>query len=166
MDPRVREFLDEERAAWRPFEALEGLTDSDLDRPIEAAHDWSGRDLIAHLVGWLDDGLEVARELATQPSSPARERSRRAFAARGDEINAEIQMAWRGLPLAEVRRRSADVPEELRRAIAAVPESRWADDPENLNFLHVYTVEHYEDHLDDLAEIVEAAHARGQRSGA
>jgi len=128
-----------------------------LDRSIAAAHDWSGRDLIAHLVGWLGDAIEVANELATGASSPARDRSRREFAARGDEINAEIQTTWRGLPMAEVRRRLRDVPATLRRAVAAVPQSSWDADPENLRFIHVYTIEHYEEHADDLAAILEAA---------
>jgi len=153
----VREFLDEERAAWRPFEALGELTDADLDEPSPDAHGWSGRDLIGHVVGWLGDGLDVANELAVDARSPARERSRRAFAARGDEINAEIQAAWRLLPLAEVRRRLRDVPEELRRAVTAVPAAHWNDDPGNLEFLHVYTVEHYEEHVADLAAILSAA---------
>src|SRR6185295_11874501 len=34
------EFLEEEREAWRPFEALDGLTDEQFDVPIDAAHDW------------------------------------------------------------------------------------------------------------------------------
>ena len=156
VDVGVGEFLDEERAAWRPFEALGGLSDAELDEPIPAAHDWSGRDLIAHLVGWLGDGVDVAHELAVDLQSPTRDRSRREFAARGDEINAEIQAAWHGLPLAEVRRRFRDVPVELRRAVMAVHRSRWEADPDNLRFLHIYTVEHYEDHLADLAAILRA----------
>lgn len=157
MAAGVREFLDEEREAWRPFEALGELSDSELDVPSADAHGWSGRDLIGHLVGWLGDGLDVARELATSVVSPARERSRREFAARGDEINAEIQAAWRRVPLVEVRRRFEDVPEELRRAVMAVPAAHWHGDPDNLGFLHIYTVEHYEEHLADLAAIVGGA---------
>lgn len=164
MVASVREFLDEERAAWRPFEALGKLTDSELDEPNPDAHGWSGRDLIGHLVGWLGDGLEVANELAADGRSPAKERSRREFAARGDEINAEIQTAWRPLPLAEVRRRLRDVPEELRRAVTAVPVAHWNDDPDNLAFLHIYTVEHYADHIADLAAILSASR-RGRGAG-
>ena len=164
VDPGVREFLDEERLAWRPFEALGELTDSELDEPSPEAHDWSGRDLIAHLVGWLGDGLAVAHELVLAARSPARQRSRREFAARGDEINAEIQAAWRRLPLAEVRRRFRAVPDELRQAVGTVPASSWADDPDNLRFFHIYTVEHYEDHLPDLAAILDAA-GRAQGAG-
>jgi hypothetical protein len=162
MDPRIRDFLDEERAARRPFEALAELGDAELDEPIPAAHDWSGRDLIAHLVGWLGDALDVAHELERGASSPARERSRRAFAARGDEINAEIQASWRGLPLDEVRRRMRDVPDELRRAMTVVPASSWDADPGNLQFFEIYTIEHYEDHIADLAAVLAAAGVKRQ----
>lgn len=156
MPDTVDELLEEERAAWRPFEALGSLSDAQLEEPIAAAHDWSGRDLIAHVLGWLDDGLEVARELATHLHSPARERSRREFAARGDDINAEIQATWRQLPLGEVRRRLKDVPEELRHAVLEVPAASWTD-PENLPFFHVYTVDHYQEHVADLEAILDAA---------
>jgi hypothetical protein len=153
----VAQLLAEEREAFRPFEALGLLADAQLDVPVPAAHDWSGRDLIAHLVAWLDDPIEVATELRVQATSPARERSTREFAARGDEINARFQAEWRALPMAEVRRRLRDVPEALRRAVDATPESRWIGDPDNLRFVHIYTVEHYEEHLRDLEAILEAA---------
>src|SRR3954453_21537078 len=80
-DPRMYlnalEFLEEEREAWRPFEALDSLTDDQLDVPIEAAHEWSGRDLISHLVAWQQNALEVAKELAVGETSPTKERSDR-----------------------------------------------------------------------------------------
>ena len=34
-------FLEDERDAWAPFEALSQLTDEQLERPVEAAHGWS-----------------------------------------------------------------------------------------------------------------------------
>jgi hypothetical protein len=151
------DLLEEERRAFDPFEALAGLPDTRLGAPVPAAHDWSGRDLIAHVVAWLDDAIAVAQELRDQPTSPARDRSRREFAARGDEINARIQADWRALPLAEVRRRLREVPDALRRAVADVPAAHWAGDPEHLRFIHIYTVEHYEDHVADLEAILAAA---------
>ncbi len=57
-------FLAEERREWQPYEALMSLSDETLDRPCEGAHGWSGRDLIAHLVGWHDVTVSVARGLA------------------------------------------------------------------------------------------------------
>jgi hypothetical protein len=149
------EFLEEEREAWRPFEALDALSDEQLDRPISEAHDWSGRDVMAHLIAWLDDALDAARELAVGEQSPAIERSRREFATRGDEINAEIQAEWRALPLAEVRRRFRETPGELRGYLTVVPEARSIKNADHLRFFHVYTVEHYEDHLADLEAILE-----------
>ena len=151
------EFLEEEREAWRAFEALGELTDEQLDRPISEAHDWSGRDLIGHLIAWLDDALAAARELAVGEQSDAMERSRREFAARGDEINAEIHAAWRCLPLAEVRRRFRETPGELRGYLTVVPETRWLKHAKNLESFREETIEHYEDHADDLRAILAAA---------
>ena len=56
-------FLEDERDAWRPYEALEALSDDQLARPVAAAHGWSGRELIAHLVGWQETALAAARDL-------------------------------------------------------------------------------------------------------
>ena len=95
------EFLEEEREAWRPFEALDGLTDEQLDTPIDEAHDWSGRDLIAHLVGWQSNALDVARELAVGETSATKERSDAEWDERGDDINLDIQVEWRALPIDE-----------------------------------------------------------------
>jgi hypothetical protein len=157
MERKILGLLEEERDAWRPFESLDGLSDRQLDSPVAAAHDWSGRDLMAHLVGWLDDVIEVANELTVADQSEAKGRSRREFAARGDEINAEIQATWRELPIAEVRRRFRERPAALRDLLLAVPESRWSSDSDNLRFVHIYTVEHYGDHVADLAAILDAA---------
>jgi len=151
------EFLEEEREAWRPFEALEALTDEQLSSPIADAHEWAGRDVMAHLVAWLDDALDAARELAVGEHSPAIERSRRDFAERGDQINAEIQATWRELPLAEVRRRFRETPGELRGYLTVVPETRWVKHADHLSFFHVYTIEHYEEHLADLEAVLGSA---------
>lgn len=157
MSRNVEELLEAEERAWRPFEALDRLSDAQLDVPLAAAHDWSGRDLIAHLIGWLGDVIEVAQELEHSERSDAMERSRREFAARGDEINAEIQAAWRDLPLGEVRRRLRETPRAMRGYLEAVPRSRWLKPAENLRFVHVYTIEHYEDHMADLEAILGGA---------
>ena len=155
--PGADTLLEEERDAWRPFEALDGLTDAQLDAPVVAAHDWSGRDVIAHLVAWLDDAVAAANASTSDEQAAAITRSRRAFAARGDEINADIQGTWRTLPIAEVRRRMRETPAALRGRLAALPEWRWGTNEEAFHFFHVYTIEHYQDHVDDLAAILEAA---------
>jgi hypothetical protein len=151
------EFLEEEREAWRPFEALDALTDEQLDRPIDAAHDWSGRDLIAHLVAWQDNALAVARELAVSEKSATKERSDRDWDARGDEINAEIQAEWRALPIVEVRRRFREIPGEMRGYLTVVPETRWVKHTDHLRFFVDETIDHYADHIADLEAILDAA---------
>ena len=153
------EFLDEEREAWRPFEALADLSDEQLDRPISQAHDWSGRDLIAHLVAWQANALDVARELAVGETSATKERSDREWDARGDDINAEIQVEWRALPMDEVRRRLRELPGELRGYLTVVPETRWLKHADNLRFFVDETIDHYADHTADLEAILDAAAA-------
>jgi len=151
------EFLEEERDAWRPYEALNGLSDAQLDEPIDAAHDWSGRDLIAHMVAWLENTLEVAKELAVGERSATKERSDRDWEARGDEVNAEIQRDWRAMPLGEVRRRLREVPGELRGYLTVVPEARWIKHADHLRFFVDETIDHYAEHMSDLEAILDAA---------
>jgi hypothetical protein len=150
------EFLEEEREAWRPYEALDGLTDEQLDVAIDDAHDWSGRDLIAHLVAWQANALEVAKELAVGETSATKERSDREWDARGDEINADIQAEWRALPMDEVRRRLREVP-GARRYLTVVPETRWLKHADHLRFFVDETIDHYADHAADLEAILDAA---------
>lgn len=151
------EFLEEEREAWRPYEALDSLTDEQLDQPIDAAHDWSGRDLIGHLVGWQQNALDVAKELAVSERSATRERSDREWEARGDAINAELLAEYRTLPLPEVRRRLREVPGELRGYLTVVPETRWVKHSDHLRFFIDETIDHYADHAADLEAILDAA---------
>ena len=155
------EFLEEERDAWRPFEALADLTDEQLDVPIAEAHEWSGRDLISHLVAWQENCLAVAKELAVTDTSAAKERSDQEWAARGDAINLDIQVEWRTLPIDEVRRRLREVPGELRGYLTVVPESRWIKHSDNLSFFSEETIDHYADHTGDLQAILSAAPAAG-----
>src|SRR5512137_284719 len=69
MDLDALEYLDEERDAWRPFEALVDLTDEQLTVPIEAAHGWTGRQLMGHLLSGHEVALAVAIELAIDETS-------------------------------------------------------------------------------------------------
>ena len=151
------EFLEEERDAWRPFEALASLTDEQLDVPIDEAHDWSGRDLIAHLVAWQANALEVAKELAVGETSATKLRSDAEWDERGDAMNSDIQVEWRALPIDEVRRRLREVPGELRGYLTVVPETRWIKHADNLRFFIDETIDHYADHAPDLEAILEAA---------
>lgn len=154
------EFLEEERELWRPFEALDSLTDEQLDRPIDEAHDWSGRDLIAHLVAWQSNALQVAKELAVGETSATKVRSDAEWDERGDAMNLDIQVEWRALPMDEVRRRLREVPGELRGYLTVVPESRWLKHADNLAFFIEETIDHYTGHTADLEAILDAAEAR------
>jgi hypothetical protein len=151
-------FLEDERDAWRPFEALSQLTDEELERPIAAAHGWSGRDLMGHLVHWQLLALDVAKELAMSPRSARKEAADADFEARGDvAVNAEVDALWRAKPLEDVRQDFASVGGELRGFLTVVPEARWVKDSDYQTFFYEETIEHYADHEDELAAILDAA---------
>ncbi len=150
------EFLEEEREAWRPFEALAGIPDERMDRAVEEAHGWSARDLIAHLVAWQIWALDVAKDLAVGETSPTIARLDALWDERGDAFNDDIQAEWRAVPLSEVRERFATVPGELRGYLTVVPESRWVKHATHLGTFKSETIEHYADHVADLAAILDA----------
>ncbi len=146
-------FLEDEREAWRPFEALADLTDEQLDAPIEGVHGWTARDLIAHMVAWQEVSLDVAKELAVNETSPTKERADADWAARGDVINDEITATWRAFPPDEVRRRLRTAAGELRGHLTVVPEIRWIKNSRMLQFFLSETTDHYADHLADLRAV-------------
>jgi len=151
-------FLEDERDAWTPFEALSQLSDEQLERPVDGAHGWSGRDLMGHLLTWQLLALDVARELAVGDRSVSHERADADWAARGgDVVNAEAEAEWRARPLDEVRQEFARVAGELRGFLTVVPESRWLKNGDQQRFFHEETTEHYEDHRSDLEAILDAA---------
>jgi hypothetical protein len=158
MHPDVTEFLDEERHAWRPFEALADLTDEQLTVPVEAAHGWTGRQLMGHLLSGHQVALAVATELAVNETSLARQRADADWDARGGEaVNAELDATWAKLSMDELRDRFATLPGELRGCLTVVPESRWLRHSEHQRFFRSETTAHYEDHLADLAAILAKA---------
>jgi hypothetical protein len=151
------EFLEEERDLWRPFEALDELSDEALERPVDGAHGWSGRDLMGHLAGGLERAVAVARELAVNETSATRERLDAEWETGGDAINERHQHEWAALPLMDVRKRFDDAPGELRGTLTVVPEARWLKHPTNMDFLAGETIDHYAEHEADLAAILAAA---------
>jgi len=151
------EFLEEERQAFRPFEALAGVPDERMDSPIEAAHGWSARNLIAHMVAWQAAALDMARELAVGEASASKARLDAMTHEQVDAQNAAISADWGLLPLDEVRRRIATVPGELRGYLTVVPEARWVKHASNLQSFIEETIDHYADHVADLEAILEAS---------
>ena len=158
MDLDALGFLDEERDAWRPFEALADLTDEQLAVPVAAAHGWTGRQLMGHLLSGHEVALAVASELAVDETSPTKERADADWETRGGEVvNAEIDAIWAALSMDELRDRFATLPGQLRGCLAVVPESRWLGHSDHQRFFRSETTAHYEDHLADLAAILAAA---------
>jgi hypothetical protein len=151
------EFLEEEREAWAPFEALAGLTDEQLSIPVDGAHGWSGRQLMGHLVAWQEVALSVATELAVNETSPAKARADADWEARGGEaINAELDARWAARPIDELRTKFRSLPGELRGYLTVVPEIRWLKHADHLRFFQEETTEHYEDHRADLEAVLAA----------
>ena len=153
-------FLDEERDAFRQFEALLELTDEQLEQPLDGAHGWTGRDLMAHLGVWIERWLTIARELAVGPDSAAFDQLSaigKDWEAQGDVVNARYQAEWAALPLEEVRLRFSTLPGELRGYLTVVPEARWLKDSDHLKSLLGNTTEHYTDHEADLRAVLAAA---------
>jgi len=151
------EFLEEERDAWRPFEALASIPDDRLDVPVEGAHGWSARDLIGHVVAWQEWAVEIAKDLAIGATSATLARMDAEWDADGDAMNDEITRRWRELPADEVRRRLQTVPGELRGYLTVVPETRWVKHPVFGPFFEEELLDHYADHVVDLKGILEAA---------
>ena len=152
------EFLEEERDAWRPYEALAELTDEQLMVPIAEAHGWSGRQLMGHLLAWQKNAIAVATELAVNETSPTKARADADWERRGGEvINAELDATWAAVPMAELRERFASVPGQLRGYLTVVPETRWLKHADHLRFFSEETTEHYEDHRPDLEAVLAAA---------
>ena len=155
-------FLEDERDAWAPYEALSQLSDEQLEQPVAGAHGWSGRDLMGHLVTWQLLSLDVARELALGDRSVSHERADADWEARGGEaVNAEALADWRARPIDEVRQEFARVAGELRGFLTVVPETRWLKNADQQRFFYEETTEHYEDHRADLEAILAAATAGG-----
>jgi hypothetical protein len=152
------EFLEEEREAWRPYEALLDLSDEQLEQPVEAAHGWSGRDLMAHLLGWIDFTLAAAKELAVREDSATLERRERETADPGvDALNERIFSDGRARSIEDLRDAFRSVPGELRGYLTVVPETRWVKHPAHLKAFLEDTTEHYEEHAGDLGAILDAS---------
>ena len=152
-------FLEDERDAFRAYEALDALTDEQLDRPVEAAGGWSGRDLMGHMVVWQEAALASAKELAVGEQSPSMDRldAEWKVPGAGDRMNEEAMERFRALPLSEVRERFRTVSGELRGYLTVVPEVRWIKNAQHQEYFFGETTEHYEEHLPQLRAILDAA---------
>jgi hypothetical protein len=152
-------FLEDERDAFRAYEALEALSDEQLDAPVAAAGGWSGRDLMGHMLVWQEAALAMAKELAMGDECPTMDRLRAEWDSSpeaGDRMNEAAIARFRGVPIAEVREQFRTVSGELRGYLTVVPEARWIKHPERQEYFFGETTEHYEDHQKELRAILEA----------
>ena len=149
-------FLEDEREAWRPFEALVEVDPARFGEPVAGAHGWSARDLLSHLVAYQAHCLDVARELAVGEQSPSHARMAAAWSERGDAVNDELAETWRPLADDEVRRRGRETPGELRGYLTVVPETRWVKHAVFGPFFEEELLDHYADHEADLRAILGA----------
>jgi hypothetical protein len=152
-------FLEDERDTFRPYEALDALTDEQLEIPVEAAGGWSGRDLMGHIVTWQEGALAAAKELAVGETSPTMERLEAQWNAgpgAGDAMNADALARFRALPIDEVRARFRTTGGELRGYLTVVPESRWIKHAAHQESFFGELTEHYQDHEKELAAILGA----------
>ena len=141
-----------------PFEALDELTDEQLERPNDglptagpAATYGPSRGLAA------SSPLDVAKELAVNERARRRSRPTRTGTRAATRSNDEIRRHWRALPIDEVRQRFRD---RARRA-ARLPDRRargaLAQERRLQEFFLAETIDHYEAHADDLAAILASA---------
>jgi hypothetical protein len=152
------EFLEEEREAWAPYEALDALTDEQLSTPVAAAHGWSGRQLMGHLIAWQEVALAVATELAVNETSPRKVQADADWETRGgDVVNAEVDATMAALPMEALRDRFRTLPGQLRGYLTVVPETRWLKNADFQRFFYEETTEHYEEHRPDLEAVLEAS---------
>jgi hypothetical protein len=152
-------FLEDERDTFRAYEALEALTDEQLDIPVAAAGGWSGRDLMGHIAHGQEVALASAKELAMGEQSPTMDRFEADWNAgpgAGDAINEEALVRYRAMSMTELRARFKDVGGELRGYLTVVPESRWIKHPTHQEYFFGELTEHYEEHEKELAAILEA----------
>ncbi len=157
-------FLEDERDQFRAYEALDGLSDAQLDVPVDAAHGWSGRDLMGHILVWLEAALATAKELAVGETSATKERLDREWdePGAGDRMNAEALERYRAMPIDELRARFREVAGELRGYLTVVPEARWIKHADHQNYFFSETLEHYEQHEGDLRAILAAAEGQAR----
>jgi Mycothiol maleylpyruvate isomerase N-terminal domain len=152
------EFLEEERDAWAPYEALAALTDEQLSVARDGSHGWSGRDLMAHMLAWQGVALDAAKELAVHETSSVFTKVDADWEGRGgDVVNEEITRTWAAMPLPDLRDRFRTQPGELRGFLTVVPETRWLKNADYLKSFYDETIDHYREHMADLQAILAAA---------
>ena len=151
-------FLEDERDTFRAYEALDALTDEQLDIPVAAAGGWSGRDLMGHITLAQEDALAIGQGAGDRGVEPH-------LGSHGGRVGRPgpgTSSTTRGSPASgrcrstEVRARFRTVSGELRGYLTVVPESRWIKHATHQEYFFGELTEHYEEHEKELRAILEA----------
>ena len=153
MYASAMEFLEEEHETWLPF-GRSSTSGHRLDRPGHPTmpHGWSAGlarpsgGLAAAPSTWLVSWRSVV--VAFEGAHGHR------LADAGRWRQRRLRAQWRAMDHDEVRRLARTVPGELRGTLMMVPEARWVRDGDMMEFFFEETIEHYQDHQDELAAIL------------
>src|SRR5512140_1105468 len=114
--------LDEENRQWEAL--LDGIGESRMEQPGVAGH-WSIKDIVAHITSWRR--RTVARFQAVARGEPQPAPMWPANLTNDDEINAWFYDREHGKSVPEVLADSRSLYQQLRAAIAALPEDVLSD---------------------------------------
>ena len=146
-DPNARRALmGKEEQEWNELHGLiDGLPADRVDEPGYFAEGWSANDLIAHIGSWLAEAGVVLEQI--------RAGTYRSDELDIDEMNARFYTALHDVPFPVVKAQAITARNQMLRAWARLPE----DAEEAERWISKSGPEHYEEHLADLAAILNAA---------
>jgi hypothetical protein len=135
-DPRVGDRLDDESAAWREFA---GLLDAAPDPLALGPDGWSARDVMHHLVSWLDHAVGGIERNEGLP----------AIDVTMDELNARWLAEGASLDPADARAALDEARMRVRLAFASLP----APSADAMRAFVDDTTDHYEEHVEALRSL-------------
>jgi Mycothiol maleylpyruvate isomerase N-terminal domain len=140
MDDKERQTA-AEAAAWEGFEAAVAAVSRDrLEEPV-LTDGWSVKDVLWHIAWWWEDCADTLESLHVGIHTE--------WDGDTDDQNARILAQGRALSLEDVELRSAHIRERMLLAWDKAP----ADDPRAPTAFRAETVEHYDEHLEQIRSI-------------
>lgn len=129
-----------EAAAWEAFEAAVAAVPRDrLEEPVLASG-WSVKDVLWHITRWWEDSADLLELLRTGTFSE--------WDGDTDAENERVLAEGQAMTLEDIEIRSAHVRERMLLAWDAAP-----DDPRATENFLGETIEHYEEHLEQIRSI-------------
>lgn len=120
---------------------IDSIPDDALNRP-NTIGTWSGKDLLAHIGNWEEEGIAIIERMDEGGPEQWPERSDGSF----DAWNEDHVRPWRSRTLAEVKEYLEDVHFSLMDLAERSPNAK-------SEVVIPVTTEHYEKHLDDLLQL-------------